>query len=84
MAKVVIQNKKNFKYVRTAEDWAEQPSEAMDFQKIEDAARFCREHGLKDVYIVHGKFDRATNRFDASSKTMLEVPRVRSREGAGG
>jgi hypothetical protein len=81
--KVVIQHKKNFHYVGAANDWTSNPSDAQDFRAVDHAAAFCREHGLKDVFIVLGRFNEAMNRFDASSKTMLQVPLVRWRAEAG-
>jgi hypothetical protein len=78
VAKVVIQNKINFHYVRSPDDWTNDPSQAYDFQSLHVAAEFCREHDLKTVHIIHGQFNDAANRFDAATKTIIEVPRVRS------
>jgi hypothetical protein len=80
---VVIQHKKNFRYLGAANDWTSNPSDAQDFRSIHNAAAFCGEKGLKEVYIVCGRFNETMNRFDASSKTMLQVPLVRWREEAG-
>jgi hypothetical protein len=78
VAKVVIQHKISFHYVRSPEDWTSDPSQAHDFQSLHLAAQFCREHDLKAVHIIHGHFNEAANRFDAATKTIIEVPRVRS------
>jgi len=77
--KVVIQHKKDFQYLRGVnDDWTRNPTSALSFASIYLAAEFCSRHQLKEVYIIQGDFNEASNRFDASSKNILEVPHVRS------
>jgi hypothetical protein len=75
---VVIQHKTTFQYVRSPGDWTPNASDAHDFQRVIAAAEYCRENDLKNVRIIQGHWDKADGRFNAASKTILEVPRVRA------
>lgn len=76
--RVVIQHKGTFQFLRNDSDWTSDMSQANDFQRIQLAAAFCREHELRDVYIVRGQFNRSAKRFEAEHKTILDVKHLRA------
>jgi len=77
--RVVIQHKTDFRYVCAEADWTDDALMARDFERIGNAAVFCRKHNLRQVYIVAGDFDAAGHRFNAATKTMLDVGQLRVR-----
>ena len=81
--KVVIQHKTSFQYVRSETDWTDDPFKAYNFERIQSAADFCREHNLLKAYIVCGEFDAETKRFNAATKSILDVARIRPTGGRG-
>ena len=79
LLKVVIQHKISFKYVRSDADWTDDAFKAHDFGRIQTAAHFCQTHNLKDAYIVSGEFNSDAKRFNAATKSILDVAQIRSR-----
>ena len=76
--KVVIQHKTSFQYVKSDADWTEDVFKAHDFQRIQNAAEFCRKHNLRKAYIVSGEFNAEAKRFNAATKSILDVAHLRS------
>jgi hypothetical protein len=77
--KVVIQHKTSFQYVRSEADWTEDVFKAHDFERIQCAAEFCRKHNLQKAYIIAGEFNVEARRFNAATKSILDIAQIRSR-----
>jgi len=77
--RVVIQHKTSFRYVRAEDDWTDDALMARNFERIRNAAEFCRQHNLRQAYIVAGDFDATGHRFNSATKTMLDVGQLRVR-----
>ena len=68
----------SFHYVKSDTDWTEDALKAHDFQRVQDAAEFCRKHNLQKAYIVAGDFNAEAKRFNAATKSILDVAQLRS------
>lgn len=81
MWRIVIQDSRSLRYLNNSGAWDYDAKSARGFGRITEAAEFCAGAGLKEVHIVVGTV-RADGRFDASSKTIMRVPRTRTGTGA--
>jgi hypothetical protein len=77
MWSVVIQDTASLKYLGQSGDWSHNLSLARNFDRIHDAAEYCSTQDIRGVHLVMG-IPSEDGRFTATSKTILQVPRVRS------
>jgi hypothetical protein len=73
MMRVVIQDKGDFRYIRSETEWTTDSSEAFDFERIQKAAEFCHRHGLRQAYIVAGDYNAEAKRFNGGSKSVFDA-----------
>ena len=78
MWKVVIQDKQTLKFLNNSGEWTYDVGHAKNFARIHDAAEYCSGHKFRGVHLVMG-IPKDDGRFTATSKTVLQVPRVHTR-----
>ena len=77
MVKVVVQHKKTFQYVQSETDWTDDAFKAHNFERVHSAAEFCHKNKLRQVYVVCGEFNSESKRFNAATKTILDIAQLR-------
>ena len=77
--KIVIQHKTTFQYIVSEVEWTDDTFKARDFVRVQTAAEFCRKNNLPNAYIVCGEFDIEAKRFNAATKSFLDVTQLRPR-----
>ena len=76
--KILIQHKDSFQYVRSEADWTDDPLKARNFERIQNAAEFCRKHALSKAYIICGDYNEQANRLNAATKSVFDIALLRA------
>ena len=50
--RIILQNKSSSLYAKSAHEWTPDAAEAIDFETVTDAEKFCLRHGLTRVRVI--------------------------------